>query len=329
MDTKSGNCSISVSAIIAVYNPDLSFFEKAVASVLSQTSPVLELVLVNDGGSETFRSILPHDARIRVFSKQNEGVAATRNFALQHCRGEYIAFLDQDDYWYPDKLQEQMAMIPVSGKPCLVTSPVDIVVSDGSMLDKLSRRESEDYLWKSGQATAVLNLFEGNFIYSSTPLIHRTVFDKAGLFDPGTQPHDDWDIYLRIVLAGFPLFCYRERSLSVWRSHESNESNKLNAMMRSKCRVEKKLLETVTDDVMRRLLATNLLIDFLERVNLLYKQREYRRFRRLVKIYLFRLLRHKYDFRDIAIELHSSLSDRVRKIALKSARRYLVSFFIS
>ena len=99
--------------------------------------------------------------------------------------------------------------------------------------------------------------------------------------------------------------------------------------MRSKCRVEKKLLETVTDDVMRRLLATNLLIDFLERVNLLYKQREYRRFRRLVKIYLFRLLRHKYDFRDIAIELHSSLSDRVRKIALKSARRYLVSFFIS
>jgi glycosyltransferase involved in cell wall biosynthesis len=329
MDTKSGNTSISVSAIIAVYNPDLCFFEKAVASVLSQTISVRELVLVNDGGSESFRSILPDDGRIRVFSKKNEGVAATRNFALQQCSGEYIAFLDQDDYWYPDKLEEQMAMIPVPGEPCMVTSPVDIVVSNGSMLDKLSRRESEEYLWKTGQATAGLNLFEGNFIYSSTPLIHRAVFEKAGLFDPRTQPHDDWDIYLRIVLAGFSLYCYRERALSVWRSHEYNESNKLNAMMRSKCRVEKKLLKIVTDDVIRMLLATNLLIDFLERVNLLYKHGEYRRFRALVKIHLFRLLRYKYNFRGVAIELHKAYSDRIRKIVLKSTRRYLVSFFLS
>ena len=329
MDRKSGKSSVSVSAIIAVYNPDLCFFEKAVASVLSQTFPVLELVLVNDGGSETFRSILPDDHRIKVFSKKNEGVAATRNFALQQCTGEYIAFLDQDDYWYPDKLHEQMAMIPVPGEPCMVTSPVDIVVSDGSMLDKLSRRESEDYRWKTGQATAVLNLFEGNFIYSSTPLIHRAVFDKAGWFDPGTQPHDDWDIYLRIVLAGFSLYCYRERPLSVWRSHESNESNKLNAMMCSKCRVERKLLETVTDEMIRKILATNLLIDFVERDNLLFKQGEYRRFRRLVKIHLFRLLRHQYNFRSIAIELHRAFSNRVRRIVLKSARRYLVSYFMS
>ena len=68
--------SVTVSAVIAVYNPDLCFFEKAVASVLSQTSPVFELVLVNDGGSETFRSVLPDDGRIRLFSKQNGGVAA-------------------------------------------------------------------------------------------------------------------------------------------------------------------------------------------------------------------------------------------------------------
>ena len=329
MDKKSGNNSISVSAIIAVYNPDLFFFRKAVASVLSQIFPVQELVLVNDGGTETFRSILPDDERIRVFSKQNEGVAAARNFALLQCRGEYIAFLDQDDYWYPDKLQEQMAMIPVPGEPCMVTSPVDIIVSDGSVLNKLSRRESDEYQWKTSQATVLLSLLEGNFIYSSTPLIHRAVFDKAGWFDPWTQPHDDWDMYLRIVLAGFSLYCYRERSLSVWRSHESNESNKLNAMMRSKCRVEKKLLETVADDLIRRILATNLRIDFLERVNLLYKQGEYRRFRALVIIHLFRLLRHKYDFRSTGIKLHKAYSERVRKIALKSARRYVVSYFMS
>ena len=297
--------------------------------MLTQTCPVLELVVVNDGGSEAFRSILPDDDRIRVFSKQHEGVAATRNFALQQCRGEYIAFLDQDDYWYPDKLHEQMAMIPLPSEPCMVTSPVDIVLSDDSILDTLSRQVSEAYRWKTGQANAGLNLFEGNFIYSSTPLIHRAVFDKAGRFDPRVQPHDDWDIYLRIVLASIPLYCYRERPLSVWRSHASNESNKGTKMMHSKCLVEKKLLETVMDDVTKGLLSTNLLIDFLERVNLLYKQNEYRRFRRLVKGYIFLLLRYKYHFRGVEVELRRAYSGRVRNIVLKSARRYLVSCFLS
>ncbi len=322
------NKTISVSAIIAVYNPDLFYLKKAVESVLSQIFPVQELVLVNDGGTEIFRSILPDDERIRVFSKQNEGVAAARNFALEQCRGEYIAFLDQDDYWYPDKLREQMAMIPVPGEPCMVTSPVDIVVANGSVQNKISRRESDEYQWKTSQENVLLSLFEGNFIYSSTPLIHRAAFEKAGGFDPWTQPHDEWDMYLRIVLAGFSLYCYRERPLSVWRSHEANESNKLNIMIRSKCRVEKKLLKTVADDMIRRILATNLLIDLLERVNLLYKQREYRRFRALVIIHLFRLLRHKHNFRGVGIELHRAYSDRVRKIALKSARRYVVSYFM-
>jgi glycosyltransferase involved in cell wall biosynthesis len=328
MDTKPFNTGISISVIIAVYNPDLIFFEKALLSVLSQTSPVLELILVNDGGSESFRGSLPDDPRIRVFSKQNEGVAATRNFALQLCRGEYIAFLDQDDYWYIDKLQEQLAMIPVPGTPCMVTSPVDIVVDGGALLDKFSRQEAEEYQWKTSQASVLLNLFEGNFIYSSTPLIHRTVFDKAGWFDPRTQPHDDWDMYLRIALAGFSLYCYRERPLSVWRRHDSNESNNLNAMLRSKCQVEKKLLETVTDDVIRRILVTNLRIDSLERVNLLYKQGEYRRFRAMVKFHLFSLLRHKYNFRSIAIQLHRAFSSRIRKIVLRSARRYFISYFM-
>ncbi len=319
----------SVSAVMAVYNPDLCFFEKAVASVLSQTFSVLELLLVNDGGSEAFRTLLPDDSRIRVFSKKNEGVAATRNFALQQCRGEYIAFLDQDDYWYPDKLHEQMAMIPVPGEPCMVTSLVDIVEKNDIIQCKPSKKAADLYRLKSRKGSALLNLVEDNFLYSSTPLIHSSVFDRIGGFDLRTQPHDDWDMYLRVMLAGFPAYFYQQKPLSVWRQHDDNESNNDGVMARSKCRVEKKLLDTVTDERIRSITAINLLIDSMERVNLLYRMQQYKRFRALIKGYLLRLLRYNHYSIKSGVVLHRTISRRIRKIRYKSVRRYVVSFFLT
>jgi len=318
----------TVSAIIAVYNPNFCFFEKAVASVLSQTSAVLELVLVNDGGSETFRSVLPDDHRIRVFSKQNEGVAATRNFALKQCRGDYIAFLDQDDFWYPDKLQEQMAMIPVPGEPCMVTSPVDIIDHRGVFIQKKIKRIQKVYFLKAYKEKVLLHLAEENFIYSSTPLIHKAVFQKAGGFDSSVQPHDDWDMYLRVALAGFPIYCYRQRTLSVWRSHGANESHDFHGMLHSKCRVEKKLLRTVMEPSVRKLLEINLHLDYVERDHLLYKEFHYFCFRKLIFVHLWVLVKEYAVNRQLCKELDNILKRRIRILAYKSVRRYLLSFFI-
>ncbi len=329
MNTFTSNNDVTVSAIIAVYNPDPIFFKQAILSVLDQIYPVLELVLVNDGGSEHFRDLLPDDSRLRVFSKQNEGVAATRNFAIRQCRGEYIAFLDQDDYWYPDKLQEQFTMIPVQGEPCMVSSPIHIVDHRGIILNTLSEKCNKIYRFKTLSETVLLNLTEGNFIYSSTPLIHSSVFNKAGFYDPWTQPHDDWDMSLRVILSGFPVYFYQQKPLSVWRKHESNESNKESAMMRSKCRVEKKLLGMVKDEAVRKIAATNLLIDYLDRDNLLYKKRLYVRFRKLTKYHIQQLILDKSNYIWHTTDLLRKLSHRVRKIVFKSARRFIVSYFLS
>ncbi len=322
---KKNNYSL-VSVIIAVYNPNPVYFKKAVLSVLDQKYPVHELVLVNDGGCDSFCDVLPEDHRIKVFSKRNEGVAATRNFAITQCSGEYIAFLDQDDYWYPDKLQEQMLMIP-SGVPCMVCSSVDIVVND-DVIKKLSNKESAIYQLKTCNNNILLNLVEGNFIYSSTPVIHSAVFEKAGFFDPWTQPHDDWDMYLRVVLAGFPIYFYQRKPLSVWRGHDFNESNNKSAMIRSRCRVEKKLLETVADENIRRIAAANLLVDYVERANLLYNKKQYARFRSVIRYHLYQLLRNTRHFL-WTNPTYRDLSRRVRHICLKSTRRYVVSLFLS
>ncbi len=324
---ENSNRRVTVSAIIAVYNPELCFFEKAVASVLSQTTPVLELVLVNDGGSETFRSVLPDDGRISLFSKQNEGVAAARNFAIQQCRGEYIAFLDQDDYWYPDKLQEQMAMIPLAGEPCMVTSPVDIIDHRGVFIQKRIKRIQNVYFLKAYKEKALLHLAEENFIYSSTPLVHKAVFQHAGGFDSSVQPHDDWDMYLRIGLAGFPIYCYRQKALSVWRSHASNESRHFHGMLHSKCRVEKKLLRTAMEPSVRKLLETNLHIDYVKRDHLLYKGDHFSHFRKFIFTHLRVLVKEYSVDRGLCSELDKILKTRIRQLVYKSLRRYLLSFY--
>ncbi len=319
----------SVSAIIAVYNPDPVFFQKAVFSVLDQSYPVKELVLVNDGGTDKFRGYLPDDERIRVFYKQHEGVAATRNFAIDKCTGEYIAFLDQDDFWYQDKLMMQLSLIAEEGEHCMVTSPIAIIDAEGEKIRKDSVLFQKTYLLKAVKDQALLNLIYGNFIYSSTPLIHHAVFNKIGGFDPLTQPHDDWDMYLRVVLAGFPIYFYHDKPLSVWRFHESNESHKRAQMLFSKCKVEYKLLRIVKDEVTQSVVRTNILIDYLERANLLYKNQDYIQFRVLTKNNLFKLLRYKRKFLWNSTALHRDLSRRVRQICLKSARRYVVSLFLS
>ncbi len=311
----------SVSAIIAVYNPDLSYLKKAVLSVLGQTYSVKELVLVNDGGSDLFRDQLPNDPRIKVFTKQNEGVAATRNYAIDQCTGEYIAFLDQDDFWYPDKLMKQLSLISHLGEQCMVTSSVTIVDSTGDKIQKYSKHSQKSYRLKADKEKAFVNLIYENFIFSSTPLIHNAVLKRIGGFDPLTQPHDDWDMYIRIMIAGYSVYFYKLEPLSVWRSHCANGSNNPDVMLSSKCRLEKKLLGNVTDDDIRKIVEINLLIDYMERDNLFYKKGYYARFRVMIKYHLFQLLRERKL-------MNRKFYHRVYKLCIKSWRRYLVSYIL-
>jgi glycosyltransferase involved in cell wall biosynthesis len=317
----------SISAVMAVYNPDPHLFGKALSSVLDQSLPVLELVLVNDGGSEEFRDVLPYDDRIRVFSKPNEGVAATRNFAIGQCRGEFIAFLDQDDFWYPDKLEQQMAMISPHGNPCMVVSSVDVVDGDGVKIDNKSAQVHAHYQYRASGGDVLEALADDNFIYSSTPLVHREIFRCTGGFDVAAMPHDDWDMYLRIAQAGFPIYCHAGKPLSVWRVHDSNESRKRMAMMQSKCVVEEKALRCGAAVGIERILRSNLSLDRVLIGNLLYNDSDYAGFRVSLRMHLPELLkmcvaagrndRFVDDFRK-----------RARKAIVKSVRRFFLSYFI-
>ena len=277
-------CYPSVSVVMALYNPDPVYLKIAVDSIFGQSVPVQELVLVNDGGDiSIIESSLPADGRIKIYSKHNGGVADTRNYAITKCSCDFIAFLDQDDYWYKDKIEEQLSLIPDRlDQPCMVVSPVDIVDASGSIRRNKTDMSMSAYRIKSQQKSPIRSLIADNYIYSSTPLVHRSIFKALGGFDPEVQPHDDWEMYLRIAIAGYPIF-FAERPLSVWRTHGSNESNRVDLMQRSMCRVYRKLLPAIQDESSRRLFLFRSILTTLNRAGaLLYKRGRYRLYRKHV-----------------------------------------------
>ena len=104
-----------VSIIIPFYN-EKNYFEECIESVLNQTYLNYEIIIINDGSDKIFEEKLENlqsknPEKIKVFNKKNEGVSLARNLGIQKSEGEYIAFLDADDSWLPDKLQHQINII--------------------------------------------------------------------------------------------------------------------------------------------------------------------------------------------------------------------------
>ena len=123
-----------ISVVMPVYNGE-AFVARAVQSVLDQTSPRWEIVAVDDGSRDGTRAILERfaarDPRIRVLHQENAGVSAARNAAMAAARGEYLAFLDADDWWYPDHLTTLEQMIRIYPKAGLLGTACDIRFHDG------------------------------------------------------------------------------------------------------------------------------------------------------------------------------------------------------
>lgn len=222
---------------MALYKPS-EHFATALKSALNQTYSVKEVILVNDGGPEDyFRSVLPDDNRIRVYTKPNGGVASARNAAIGYANGELIAMLDQDDYWFENKLETQLKYY--AGAPGILVAPIKIITENERVYRKKNSRAYGHYRRAVRVGEMREALLRGNFVYSSTPLIHRKVFTIGG-FCSHADPHDDWEFYLRAVFSGFPLILCGNQPLSVWRVHEGNESGDLLKMLRTKCRVLRK-----------------------------------------------------------------------------------------
>ncbi len=204
-----------LSAIIPTYNYGI-FLKDAVTSVLNQTVSDLELIVVDDGSTDKTTEVIDSikDRRIHYHFQGNQGLAQARNTGIRLSSGKYLAFLDADDTWLPQKSAWQFQLFEQNPGAGLVYGSYRVVDIKG---ESLAVRNAEIV-----KANWLEKLVCGNYVAgsASTSMVRRDVFVKAGLFDPNLAACEDWDLWLRI--ARWYEIVGLNRVVSCIRLHEKN-----------------------------------------------------------------------------------------------------------
>ncbi len=187
---------MSLSVIIPAYN-SARYIAETLRSVLRQTVLPDEILVIDDGSTDETASIAEgFSPLVRVFRRRNEKQAASRNFGVLQAKGEWIAFLDSDDLWEPNKLERQMEELAAnpSADVCY-TSRVEML-DDGS--NTLHRGKVIEVAKPSEVRQA---LFRNTNFLPSAVIVRRSLYLAVGGFDSRVSV-EDWDLWLRLLHAG-------------------------------------------------------------------------------------------------------------------------------
>jgi hypothetical protein len=199
----SGETMPRVSVVIPAYNRE-KFVAQTVDSVLAQTYPDFEVIVVDDGSTDNTRAVLAHyGARIKYIYQENRGQAAARNKGLLASQGKYLLFLDSDDLIPPDKLELQVTLLEARPEFGLVYSGRQFINQAGEILGEVRPN-------KQGQLLKDMLLRRLNLGTTGVVVVRRECFEKAGLFDESLRRGDDTDMWCRIAKAGYAFGCVQQ-----------------------------------------------------------------------------------------------------------------------
>ena len=187
-----------VSVIIPTYNRD-KFISECVQSVLAQTLPAREIIIVDDGSTDAtynilrdlgFNSLSTKKTVLRYFFQQNRGVSSARNLGIKEARSEYIALLDSDDLWLKSKLDRQVSAFQNDTQSSRLCHTDEIWIRNGVRVNQHKKHK------KHGG-----NVFQSCLklccISPSSAMMHRSVFEDFGFFDEDLPACEDYDFWLR------------------------------------------------------------------------------------------------------------------------------------
>ena len=182
----------AVTVIIPAYNPG-AHLERSVASVLNQTHTDLELLVVDDGGSEDLSWVADRDDQARLVVQQNAGVSIARNVGVQLASHDLVAFLDQDDVWLPDKLERQMALWRQNPEASFYYT-------------RFRWTRGDDAAESAPQHITYRGLLADQHVCLSSVLVSKAKYQSVGGHDPLLVQMQDYDLFLRLTMAfGEPL----------------------------------------------------------------------------------------------------------------------------
>lgn len=225
----------SLSVIIPTFNR-AGLLKRAIQSVLSQSLKPDEIIVVDDGSADDTAAMMEHDLpKVKYYHQQNKGISAARNAGIKMATGEWIAFLDSDDEWLPQKLTEQVSALAANPE-MKICHTNEIWIRNGRRVNQKKRHAK----------------FGGNIFQQCLPLciispssvvIHRSIFDEVGLFNEALPVCEDYDMWLRIC-AKYPVLYLNEPLIIKYGGHQDQLSRKYWGMDRFRIRVLEKIIKS-------------------------------------------------------------------------------------
>lgn len=191
-----------VSVIMPAYNAE-KFISESIHSVISQTYTNWELIIINDGSTDSTEAVIKElitvEARIKYISQKNAKQGKARNEGIKVASGGLIAFLDADDVWYQHKLQKQVEVM--MNNECTLCFSDGVIINDKNIILKETMKVKDcEYQGTS----ALIDFFHSNKIPTQSVVCYKNAVIKAGYFSEFANPYyaEDYDLWLRMLLTG-------------------------------------------------------------------------------------------------------------------------------
>lgn len=199
----------SVSVVIPTYNRAYCI-EQTLETVLKQTYADYEIIVVDDGSSDhTFELMKRYADKVRYIYQPNAGVSAARNTGIREAQADWIAFLDSDDEWFPEKLKLQM--YDLNANPGAIAHMVDVLISDQKEFNNTLlelRGMKAEFSHTPYREHPLCDVLTCSFFPSSW-VVSRKAIEAAGYFNPSMRINEDTDLLSRVALEGaFLVNCY-------------------------------------------------------------------------------------------------------------------------
>ncbi len=208
--------NVAVSVIIPAYNGAV-YIGKAIESVLTQDYDNYEILIIDDGSQDNTKEVVSkYENQVKYIYQENQGVAQARNRGLEIATGDYIAFLDQDDFFLPHKLSSQVTILDKDSAIGLVNSGWEIVNREGI---KLAAVEP----WYNLPELDLESLIIWKPVFLGAMLFRRSWLDRCDKFDTTLEQTPDVDLVLRLAGIGCPATWVKQSTVA-YRQHEKNAS---------------------------------------------------------------------------------------------------------
>ncbi|MDO6391763.1 glycosyltransferase [Pontibacter sp. BT731] len=209
-----------ISVIIPCYNHS-HYLPEAVESVLGQQHPAVEVIVVDDGSTDRTQEVAARYPQVRYVYQANQGLSAARNTGIRHSSGEYLVFLDADDWLYPGALGTNLRHLQQYPQAAFVSGAYDAIHVKENVVKEYIKEVKSDHYCRL--------LKEGNYIgMIAAVLFQRWVFDDL-LYNENLRSCEDYDLYLRIARK-YPVIHHTEK-IAAYRIHSSNMSSNVIFML--------------------------------------------------------------------------------------------------